>query len=311
MIAALQADPRVLSVQPNFLYRHQGVPAQEADEEPVAPQYDHDMLQLAPAHALAKGRGVTVAVIDSAIDVTHPDLAGAVIESYDAVGGASYEKDTHGTAVAGLIRGRGAASGVAPESRLLAVRAFAAGQTAQEPEATTEAVVRGIQWAVDHGANVLNLSFTGPEDPALRQVLTMARSRGVAAVAAAGNGGPTAPPCYPAAYPEVIAVTAVDSEDRVYVDANRGQYIAVAAPGVRILAPLKGGGYELFTGTSFAAAEVSGVVALLLERKRGLDPLTAEEVLAKSSEGLGPDAANAARAGRVNALASLKALERP
>ena len=92
-----------------------------------------------------------------------------------------------------------------------------------------------VDWAVKNGARVLNLSFVGSRDPAIEQLLEAANQKGIAAVAAAGNGGPTAPPAYPAAYPGVIAaVTAVDEADRRQEHANRGSYIAVAAPGVWI-----------------------------------------------------------------------------
>jgi subtilisin family serine protease len=326
VVAELVADPRVMAVQPNFIYRHQ------AGEEPTgaaeAGKYDHAKLRLREAHQTAKGRGVLVAVIDSVIDGSHPDLAGAVASSFDAAGGKDVDNDAHGLAVAGVIRGAGPSLGSAPEAKLLAVRAFsarketggkdAAGKDAaardsagREPEATTQSLIRGVQWAVDHGAKILNLSFTGPEDPAFQSLLAMTRIHKVVAVAAAGNAGPTAGPAYPAAYPEVIAVTALDSNDQVYQEANHGRYIAVAAPGVEILAPAKRGGRALYTGSSFAAAEISGVLALLLEKKPDLDPTAAREALVRSAESFGPDAdGNAATgAGLVNAAAALKALE--
>ena len=321
VVAELVTDPRVMAVQPNFIYRHQA--GEDAAKAADAGKYDHVKLRLGEAHQTAKGRGVLVAVIDSAIDGSHPDLAGAVASSFDAAGGKDVDNDAHGLAVAGVIRGAGPCLGAAPEARLLAIRAFsarketggkeAAGKNAhiREPEATTQTLIRSVQWAVDHGAKVLNMSFTGPEDPALQSLLAMARIHKVVAVAAAGNAGPNAAPAYPAAYPEVIAVTALDRNDQVYPEANHGRYIAVAAPGVEILAPSRRGGRALYTGSSFAAAEVSGVLALLLEKKPDLDPVAAREALVRSAESFGPDAdGNAATgAGLVNAAAALKALE--
>ena len=89
-------------------------------------------------------------------------------------------------------------------------------------------------------------------------------------MAAAGNAGPKSPPLFPAADPNVIAVTATDVDDKLYQSANRGKHIAVAAPGVDLLLPAPAAGYQMTSGTSFAAAEVSGIVALMLERKPDL-----------------------------------------
>src|SRR5205823_3357300 len=143
-------------------------------------------------------------------------------------------------------------------------------------------------WAVRNGAKILNMSFIGAHDPALQQLLHAANEKGVVVVAAAGNGGPAAPPVYPGAYPGVIAVTAVDEADHPYEYANRGSYIAVAAPGVDILAPVERGGYAYVSGTSFAAAYVSGIAALLLERDPTLDPQTVADLIARGAEDLGP-----------------------
>src|SRR5262249_33389356 len=149
---------------------------------------------------------------------------------------------------------------------ILAVRAFRTSGRNASPETTTQILMTAVNWAVNNGAKILNMSFIGAHDLALQQLLNAATQRGILIVAAAGNGGPTAPPVYPAAYPGVIAVTAVDEFDRRYEYANRGSYIAVAAPGVDILTPVEQGGYAYVSGTSFAAAYVSGIAALLLER---------------------------------------------
>ena len=107
-------------------------------------------------------------------------------------------------------------------------------------------------------------------------------------VAAAGNAGPHSRPLYPAADPEVIAVTATDADDKLFDQANRGTHIAVAAPGVAILAAAPDEGYRMQSGTSFAAAQVSGVAALLLERNRKLDPAAIRRILMSTARDLGP-----------------------
>lgn len=326
-LAALQRDPRVRSAQPNQRYLHngdddkpfplrlaaaRGASLQGGDKQQVeasVPQYGPNKLALPAAHELALGRNVAIAVIDSAIDTKHPDLRGAVSRSFDATGQADATVDYHGTAVAGIIGARGLVDGAAPESEILAVRAFRRNGENTPPETTTHILISAIDWAVRNGARVLNMSFIGARDPALQQALDAANRKGVVVIAAAGNGGPTAPPVYPAAYPGVIAVTAVDEADRRYEHANRGSYIAVAAPGVDILAPAERGGYAYVSGTSFAAAYISAIAALLLERDPNLDPQSVSDLLVTGADDLGPAGRDADfGAGRANALASLKLL---
>jgi Subtilase family len=306
VLAALQQDGRVRAAQLNQRYLH----TQGAGRQPAAiPQYGPLKVSLPEAHRLALGRKVIVAVIDSRVDATHPDLKGAVVRAYDAAGGADKAPDFHGTAVAGIIRGRGIMDGVAPEAEILAVRAFRVGRPGTLPDTDTYTLLGGIDWAVRNGARILNMSFTGPRDAALQQALEAAGRKGVILVAAAGNAGPEAPPAFPAAYPGVIAVTAVDEADRRYVHANRGSYIAVAAPGVDILAPVELGRHSYLSGTSFAAAYVSGIAALLLERDPHLGTAALAKVIAAGADDLGP----AGRdddfgAGRVNAFSSLRSM---
>ena len=115
------------------------------------------------------------------------------------------------------------------------------------------------------------MSFAGPIDPLLGKMLAAAASRRIVLIAAAGNEGPRAAPLYPAADPHVVAVSAVDERTQIYVNDNRGAYIALAAPGVDVLVAAPRGAYDLTTGTSVACAEVSGIAALVLEGKPNLD----------------------------------------
>ena len=135
----------------------------------------------------------------------------------------------------------------------------------------TLAILKGLDWAVLNGARVVNMSFAGPNDPLLGQAIAAAVKQGVVVVAAAGNGGPDAAPAYPGAFPNVIAVTAIDDKDAIYKSANRGTYVAVAAPGVDIIGAAPKGGYEISSGTSMAAAHVSGIAALMLEKNPKAD----------------------------------------
>jgi subtilisin family serine protease len=131
------------------------------------------------------------------------------------------------------------------------------------------------------------MSFAGPKDPSLERALKAAYDKGIVLIAAAGNAGPKSPPLYPGADPSVIAVTATDVDDKLFAGANRGKYVAVSAPGVDILVPAPDGSYQLTTGTSVAAAEVSGIVALLLERNPKLTPADVRRILTGSARQLG------------------------
>jgi subtilisin family serine protease len=311
VVAALRRDPRVKLVQANFRYQAQSGADAAPQGQAALPQYALDKVALPQAHEMALGRDVVVAVIDAAVDDTHPDLKGAVLRSFDAVGLPDRKPGFHGTAVAGIIRAQGAMEGAAPQASILAVRAFRVRDTSEPAETSTWTLLRAVEWAVENKANILNLSFTGPADDALHLALQSAAARRVVAIAAAGNNGPKAAPAYPAAYPEVIAVTAIDEKDRRYAQANRGSYIAVAAPGVDILAPVEKGKHSYLSGTSFATAYVSGIVALLIERNRELDTKAVAEVIAAGADDLGPQGRDDDfGVGRINAYASLKAMER-
>jgi hypothetical protein len=305
VLAAVQRDPRIRSAQFNQRYFH----SSDGPRSSAIPQYGPRNVKAHDAHKLSLGRDVVVAVVDSGVDARHPDLKGAIVSSFDAAGGRDSGPDFHGTAVAGIIRARGVVEGIAPQAKIMAVRAFRVGAPGALPQTNTHVLLTGIDWAVGKGARVLNMSFVGSRDAALEALLDAARQKRIVMVAAAGNGGPAAAPAYPAAYPGVIAVTAVDEADRRYKHANRGAYIAVAAPGVDILAPVERGGHSYLSGTSFAAAYVSGIAALLLERDPNLDTAALAALIAAGADDLGP----AGRdddfgAGRVNAFGSLQAL---
>jgi subtilisin family serine protease len=127
------------------------------------------------------------------------------------------------------------------------------------------------------------MSFAGPDDPMMQLALQKAHDKGVVLIAAAGNLGPKSPPLYPAADPNVIAVTATDAKDQLLPQANQGSYVAIAAPGVDILEPAPNGTYQVTTGTSVAAAHVSGIAALLLDHDPTLDAAAIRDILTTSA----------------------------
>ena len=285
IIRALEANSIVAVAQPNYRYRLQQPAAANGERRGDPSQYMMTKLRLDEAHRIAAGNDIIVAVIDSEVDREHSELAGAISEQFDATG-ADSKAHSHGTAMIGAIAAQDRLLGVAPRARILAIRAFS--EADNTAESTTFNILKSIDWAVSQGARVINMSFAGPPDPSLQRTLKSAYDRGVVLIAAAGNAGPKSPPLYPGADPSVIAVTATDSEDRGFRQANRGFYVAIAAPGVEILAAAPQAGYQLSTGTSIATAHVSGVVALMLQRDPTLTPAAVRQILESTAVDLGP-----------------------
>lgn len=302
LLAAIDADPDVELAQPNYDYRASKGPTPRENTE----HYAGEKIRLEEAHRLARGQGVLIAVIDTAIDADHPELAGAVADTFDAVGDAAHP-DAHGTQIAGILAARDKIKGVAPAAKLLGVRAFSGARKASPAQSTTLQVLKGIDWAFASNAKIMNMSFAGPMDPLLERAIKAAAAKGAIFVAAAGNSGPKAAPAYPAAYADVIAVTAIDEDDKLYTKANRGEYILVAAPGVDIVVPVLKRRYDIASGTSMAAAHVSGVVALLMERNASLSADEIRAILSSSArkpdEELAKDAVGAGVLDAAGALA--------
>jgi hypothetical protein len=248
-----------------------------------AAQYVIDKLHLAAVHRLASGRNVTVAVIDSEIDAGHPDLRGVIAERYDTTQTQSHPH-SHGTGMAGAIASRYRLLGVAPGVRLLAIKAF--DESASSAEATSYQILKGLDYAIAKNVRIINMSFAGPRDLMMERTLKTAHDKGIILIAAAGNAGPKSPPLFPGADPSVIAVTATDFTDKPFAMANRGKYISVAAPGVDVMVPAPGNSYQLTTGTSVAAAHVSGVAALLVESKPGITPDEVRRVLMRTAKAM-------------------------
>jgi len=292
IIRALAAIQLVAVAQPNYVYTLQqepgeAAPASRGDTGPKgdAAQYILEKLKISDVHRMVRGGNVPIAVIDSEIDAAHPDLEGVIAQYFSAVG-APEKPDSHGTGMAGAIASHQRLLGTAPGARLLAVHAFST--AAASAQSTTFNILKGVDWSVRQGARIINMSFAGPKDPSLGRALKAAYDKGIVLIAAAGNAGPKSPPLYPGADPNVIAVTATDVDDKLFTGANRGKYISVAAPGVDILVPAAEGEYQITTGTSVAAAEVSGIVALLLERNPKLTPADIRRILTLSAKRLSP-----------------------
>jgi len=273
----------VRSVQPNFRYvlqdQKSGVPT---EGDPA--QYALAKLRLPEAHMLVHGANVTVAVIDSGIDTSHPELANSISGNLDALG-SKEGPHVHGTGIAGAIVSHARLMGSAPEARIIAIRAF--GGATGAAESSSFVILKSLNYAAEHGAQIVNMSFAGPKDAVIERAIAATAARGLVLIAAAGNAGAKSPPLYPAANPNVIAVSATDAQDKLFFASNRGSHIALAAPGVDIFLPAPDGKYQMTSGTSFSAAYVSGVAALLLERSYALKPEALRLTLAKTARDLG------------------------
>jgi subtilisin family serine protease len=240
---------------------------------------------LPEAHTLAHGANVTIAVIDSGIDLKHPEFAGAIFDQFDALG-SKEGPHAHGTGVAGAIVSHARLMGASPAARILAIRAF--GAASNGAESTSFVILKALDYAAEHGAQIVNMSFAGPKDTLIERAIAAAATRGMVLVAAAGNAGPKSPPLYPAANANVIAVSATDAQDKLFAASNRGGYIAISAPGVDIFLPAPDEKYQMTSGTSFSAAYVSGLAALMLERNPALKPDDLRAVVVKTARDLGP-----------------------
>jgi subtilisin family serine protease len=225
---------------------------------------------------------IVVAVIDTGVDAHHPDLRGALVPGWDFVGNDADPADDHGhgTAVAGVIgarsNNRAGVAGICWRCLVMPIKVLDSKGNGDDT-----LIAAGIVWAVNHGARVLNLSLGGPGSSVeLGNALTYAANRGVVVVAAAGNAGGTTQ-FFPAADPHAVSVAATTVADQRYSWSNFGSWVRLAAPGCNV-APILGGGYGNFCGTSSAAPVVAGLVALELSAQPAATAQQAEDALARA-----------------------------
>ena len=251
--AKLARDPRVAWAQPMHAFRALGHDDPLYSVQPAATEW-----HLSDMHAAATGRGVRVAIVDSGVQLDHPDLATQVVSHANFAGDRGEPAESHGTAVAGIVAARAdnrvGIVGIAPEARLLALRACRE-LAPRETVCSTLGLALALHAAVDGGAQVINLSLGGPADRLIERLVGAALSRGVAVVAAADRA--LAAGGFPASVPGVVAV----------VDENGGAAPAgmIAAPGTDIPSSLPGSRWGVVSGSSYAAAHVSGMLALMID----------------------------------------------
>lgn len=267
LLQKLAQDPRVALAQPLNQFETLSSPAPAGYNDPyLALQTGFAAIDAAGAQRASRGDGVTVALIDTALDPQHPDLQGRLAASRDfAAGheiGTGERTERHATEVAGIIaasanNGIGIV-GVAPGVRLLPLRACWGGGAGQAAHCNSFTLARALAAALAEGPDIVNLSLAGPRDALLEKLLAQLLARRVVVVGAVPPGGLRE--SFPAAVPGVLAVAAVE-------DGSAAPGV-LAAPGKRVLTLAPGGGYDYASGSSMAAAHVSGVAALL----RALDP---------------------------------------
>ena len=256
------------------------------------------------------GAGIKVAILDTGVKGSHPDLSGRVAKGYNAITskpGARKDKNGHGTFLAGMIAGKvngGGISGLAPNVRIIPVKVLDS-----EGVGDSDDIARGIIWAVDNGADVINMSFGADSTNRVEaEAIDYARGAGVTLVAAGGNEGARLV-MYPAGYPGVLGVGATDINNQRASFSNRGPHIDVAAPGQGILSTFNKSPYTWTSGTSMATAYVSAVAALAMSYSPGAGGEPLQQQIAATARDVGPTGADAETgAGLVDPAALLEQL---
>jgi type VII secretion-associated serine protease mycosin len=251
-------------------------------------------LDVAKAHQLSEGAGVTVALIDTGVDAKHRDLAGAILSGEDLSdphagdGTGRNDTDGHGTALAGIIAGRGHGNGagilgIAPKAKILPIHAI------DNFFESTSVLVTAIDYAIAHHAGVINMSFTGGRDSYLEDAIRKAQAADIVVVAGAGNHATAAAGLYPGAYPEVLTVGAIGENGKIASLSVTGPQVDLVAPGVDIASTgINASGYALTSGTSDSTAIVSGAAALIRAKYPDLSAAEVVHRLTATATDAGP-----------------------
>jgi thermitase len=242
---------------------------------------------------------IVIAVVDTGIDLKHPDLKNKLVEGYNVITQGKtppMDDNGHGTHASGIAAAESnnkiGIAGVAPKCKLMPIKALDA-----KGSGDIFNVALGLIWAVDHGARVLNLSLGGPKNETLKRAVDYALAKNVVVVTAMGNDGKNSK-AYPAAFPGVISVGAVDFDKQKADFSNFGDWISVAAPGVQIMSTMptykttmtefeKEEGYDYLDGTSMACPIVAGIAALVLSRNPGYTPAEVKERIQSTATDVG------------------------
>lgn len=287
-LAALRRDPRVELAQPLNRFDTLATPAWPYDDPYLPLQRALPQLGVLQAHRCARGQGLRIAVVDTGVNTGHPDLQGVAADTANFVDrdAGRFERDTHGTEVAGVIAARPGNArgivGIAPDAHLIALKACWE-QPDGRAACNSFTLAQALAGAIDRGAQVINLSLGGPADELLTRLVRQAQARGAVVIGAQAPGA--ARDGFPVGIPGVIAA-------RESGAAGRG----IAAPAREVLTLTPGGRYDFASGSSMAAAQLSAITALLLQRRPGLDAAAVERLLRDSGTAALPGGPNACRA---------------
>ena len=263
-----RALDRLRAADPDGVYDYNHVYLESGDVTPAGGEQG----AVVAASDLSAPASVRIGLIDGGVQRSHPVFRDITVVEYGCAGGTV--PSPHGTAVASLLVGRtDAFHGAAPGAQLYAADVYCGLATGGAVDSVAEA----FAWMSRQRVPVINISLVGPANGLLEQIVRRVTERGHLVVAAVGNDGPGSPPLYPAAYPAVIAVTGVDSHQRVLVEAGRGKHVDFSAPGSNMSAAGLESGYGRVRGTSFAAPIVAG---LLARQMASLDKAQADAAVA-------------------------------
>jgi subtilisin family serine protease len=276
-------------------------------------QHNLRAIRIEEAHRWTTGKGVTVAVVDTGVDASHPDLRDRITHSDRYVEMNRPAVDAHGTAVAGVIVASAnneiGIVGVAPHSKVMSLNACSVAGGGASARCNSLSLLMALETAIMERAQVLNLSLAGPDDPLIERLIVAATKRGITVVAACDEQAEDI--SFPASLDEVIAVRSVDPDGKLRGSLRGDFAVELAAPGVDVLTTVPGRGYDFVTGSSFAAAHLSGVVALLHECKPDLSPAEVAALLRSTADARMADSTasrNGATIAIVNVCAALAKL---
>lgn len=286
VVAALSKNPNFEFAEPDYVANIILTP-----NDPYYAAYQWHLPKVSAPAAWDTTTGsanVTIAVVDSGVEATHPDLAGRVLAGYDFANNDSNPADDngHGTAVAGVAAAQGndgiGVAGAAWNVAILPVKTMSSSGSG-----SYSAIANGITYSADRGARIINLSLGGTSSSStLQSAVSYAWNKGCVLIAAAGNNG-TSTTVYPAAYPNVIAVSATTSADTMASFSSFGSFVDLSAPGQDITTSWPGGGYITISGTSFSSPLTAGVAALALSRNPALSNAQINSLLTANADDLG------------------------
>jgi len=261
-INSLQLDRRIETAQPMQSYTVLG---HRYNDPYLKLQHNYQTLDVDKSHDWATGKGVTISVIDTGTDIDHEDLKSQISANMNFVDNdtRAYRKDKHGTAVSGVIAAKTnnatGMAGIAPDAKLLPVKAcWQTRKNSDSAQCSTFTLAKSIDFAIGQAVDIINLSLSGPRDPILARLIKRALENNITVVAAVN---PENMRNFPANMSDVLAVTESESRPSPVMRA------VLSAPGKQILATSPDNQYDFYSGSSFSTAQVSGMIALIKERK--------------------------------------------